>query len=156
MFWLFFLEHLYSEDDVYLLAGDEVVISKAGKQTYGVDRFNSCLSDKSIPGLAFFTLSLVSTKGRHSFPIRIEQVIKEKVEKLAMTKLPENKASQQKTKKVTKNTLSPTPNVDKKNKGGRPKGSKTKDKANVTLTPELLHLRYGNCVTRINWFQNTA
>jgi putative transposase len=55
MFWLFFREHLYDNDDMYLLAGDEVVIGKAGKETYGVDRFFSSLSDKPIPGLAFFT-----------------------------------------------------------------------------------------------------
>jgi putative transposase len=141
MFWLFFLEHLYSEGDVYLLAGDEVVISKAGKQTYGVDRFFSSLSDKSIPGLAFFTLSLLSTKRRHSFPIRIEQVIKEKVEKEAITKLPVQEEPLQKTKKVTKKALSPALHIENKNKGGRPKGRKTKDKANVTLTPELLRIQ---------------
>jgi putative transposase len=125
--WLFFSEHLYSSDDVYLLAGDEVVIGKAGKQTHGVDRFFSSLSDKSIPGLAFFALSLVSTKKRHSFPIRVEQVIKEKIVKQAI--------------KDRKNTLEPMPQVDNKNKGGRPKGRKTKDKANVTLTPELLRIK---------------
>lgn len=136
-----FLEHLYSSDDVYLLAGDEVVIGKAGKQTHGVDRFFSSLSHKSIPGLTFFALSLVSTKGRHSFPIRIEQVIKEKIAKQAIAKLPENKPAKQQAKKIGKTTSHPAPQIDNKNKGGRPKGRKTKDKINVTLTAELLRIK---------------
>lgn len=141
MFWLFFREHLYDNDDMYLLAGDEVVIGKAGKETYGVDRFFSSLSDKPIPGLAFFTLSLVSTKRRHSFPIRIEQVIKEKVDKQAITKSPVQSAAKQKTKKATKKTSPPVLKVENNHKVGRPKGSKTKDKTDVTFTSELLRIK---------------
>ena len=39
--WLFFRQHLFHADDVYLLAGDEVVVTKAGKKTFGLDRFYS-------------------------------------------------------------------------------------------------------------------
>ena len=39
VFWVFFRQHLFSPNDVYLLAGDEVVITKAGKKTHGLDRF---------------------------------------------------------------------------------------------------------------------
>ena len=39
--WVFFQQHLFQTDDVYLLAGDEVVVTKAGKTTYGLDRFFS-------------------------------------------------------------------------------------------------------------------
>ena len=74
VFWVFFRRHLFCPNDVYLLAGDEVVISKAGKKTYGLDRFFSSLISKPISGLSFFTLSLVSVQQRHSFPIQIEQV----------------------------------------------------------------------------------
>lgn len=81
LFWVFFRKHLFRANEVYLLAGDEVVISKSGKQTYGLDRFFSSLASKPILGLSFFTLSLVSVKRRHSFPIKIEQVIKSDVEK---------------------------------------------------------------------------
>src|SRR6476659_8860985 len=31
LFWLFFRTHLFQTDDVYLLAGDETVVTKAGK-----------------------------------------------------------------------------------------------------------------------------
>ena len=60
LFWVFFRQHLFCPTDVYLLAGDEVVVTKAGKQTHGLDRFFSSLYDKSLFGLSFFTLSLVS------------------------------------------------------------------------------------------------
>jgi len=39
LFWVFFRQHLQRPDDVYLLAGDEVVVSKAGESTHGLDRF---------------------------------------------------------------------------------------------------------------------
>ncbi|MBG1269300.1 transposase [Nostoc sp. WHI] len=122
LFWLFFRKHLFRANEVYLLAGDEVVVSKSGKQTYGLDRFFSSLVSKPILGLSFFTLSLVSVEQRHSFPIRIEQVIKSDVEK---------------------SSLSSTPEINKKEKRkrGRPKGSKNKNKTEVILTSELLRIK---------------
>ena len=68
---------------VYLLVGDEVVATKAGKHTHGLDRFFSSLYGKPVPGLAFFTLSLVSIQQRRSFPIHIEQVLRSDAEKAA-------------------------------------------------------------------------
>ena len=38
VFWLFFRQQLRQPGDVYLLAGDEVVVTKAGKRTVGLDR----------------------------------------------------------------------------------------------------------------------
>ena len=75
IFWHFFRVHLFKPDDVYLLGGDECVVTKAGKHTYGLDRFFSSLYGKPVPGLAFFSLSLISTTERRSFPIRVEQVL---------------------------------------------------------------------------------
>src|SRR5215831_7860123 len=75
LFWLFFRTQLFQRDDLYLLAGDETVVSKAGKHSPGLDRFFASLYGKCIPGLAFFTLSLISTKQRRSFPIAVEQVL---------------------------------------------------------------------------------
>src|SRR5438093_8551188 len=34
LLWLFFRTQLFHRDDVYLLGGDEVVLTKAGTQTY--------------------------------------------------------------------------------------------------------------------------
>jgi len=119
LFWLFFRKHLFRANEVYLLAGDEVVVSKSGKKTYGLDRFFSSLASKPILGLSFFTLSLVSVEQRHSFPIQIEQVIKSDVEKSSSLPPPEVKPQE-------------------KRKRGRPKGSKNKNKTEVILTSELL------------------
>jgi len=60
VFWVFFRAHLFNEQDTYLLAGDESVVSKAGKHTHGLDYFFSNLQQRAIPGLSFFTLSEVS------------------------------------------------------------------------------------------------
>ena len=39
MFVKFFETHLFNPANEYILAGDETVISKSGKQTFGIDRF---------------------------------------------------------------------------------------------------------------------
>ena len=83
LFWVFFRQHIYRADEVYLLVGDEVVATKAGTHTYGLDRFFSSLYGKPVPGLAFFTLSLVSIQQRRSFPLRVEQVVRSDAEKAA-------------------------------------------------------------------------
>lgn len=122
LFWVFFRQHLYRPGDVYLLAGDEVVVTKAGKHTYGLDRFFASLYGKPVPGLAFFTLSLVSTQERRAFPLHVEQVVRSDTEKAAS-----------KAKAAAKTQKSSTDT----RRRGRPKGSKNKNKAEVTLTPEL-------------------
>lgn len=122
VFWLFFRHHLHHPEAVYLLAGDEVVVTKVGGQTFGLDRFFSSLYGKPVPGLAFFTLSLVSVQERHSFPIRIEQVLRMEAEQ------PPSQAKQAKS-------------AAPKRKPGRPKGSKNKNRTVIMLTPELLQIQ---------------
>ena len=82
LFWVFFRQHVYRPNDVYLLVGDEVVATKAGTHTYGLDRFFASLYGKPVSGLAFFALSLVSTV-QLSFPVRVEQVVRSDAEKAA-------------------------------------------------------------------------
>jgi putative transposase len=55
LFWVFFRPHVYRTEDVYLRAGDAVVVTKAGQQTYGLERFCSSLYGKPVPGLSLFT-----------------------------------------------------------------------------------------------------
>jgi len=125
LFWVFFRQHLYCADEVYLLVGDEVVATKAGKHTHGLDRFFSSLYGKPVPGLAFFALSLVSTRQRRSFPIRVEQVVRSEAEKATS-----------KAKAAKKTQASSTI----KRQPGRPKGRKNTPKADVALTPELVRI----------------
>lgn len=122
LFWWFFRVHLYKPEEVYLLAGDEVVVTKAGQHTHGLDRFFSSLYGKPVPGLSFFALSLISIRGRRSYPVRVEQVVRSEAEKAASR----NKAEARKSK-----------SSGEKRSPGRPKGSKNRNKAEVTLTPEL-------------------
>ncbi len=126
LLWVFFREHLHRSEDVYLLAGDEVVVSKAGKQTYGLDRVFASLQSRVIPGLAFFTLALVSTQRRRSFPVRIEQVVRSEIEKAASQ-----------AKMAAKRAPKPT----EPRKRGRPKGSKNQASAEVALPPELARIQ---------------
>jgi hypothetical protein len=125
LFWVFFRQHLYRADEVYLLVGDEVVATKAGKHTHGLDRFFSSLYGKPVPGLAFFALSLVSTRQRRAFPVRVEQVVHSEAEKAART-----------AKAARKQQTSSTA----KRRPGRPKGSKNTPTAAVPLTPELVRI----------------
>ena len=125
LFWLFFRTHLLQKDDVYLLAGDETVVTKAGKHSPGLDRFFASLYGKCIPGLAFFTLALISTKARRSFPIAVEQVLRSAEEQAAATAKAASKAA----------------NPPPKRKPGRPKGSSTKAKASGELSPELMRIQ---------------
>ena len=76
LLWVFFRHHCWRCDDNYLLVGDEVVVTKAGKQTHGLGQFFSSLYQRPVSGWAFFSLSLVSIEQRKSFPVRIEQVLK--------------------------------------------------------------------------------
>ena len=122
LFWVFFRQHVYRPEEVYLLVGDEVVATKAGKLTHGLDRFFASLYGKPVPGLAFFTFSLVSTQQRRSFPLRVEQVVRSDAEKAAS-----------KAQAAAKKPKAP---CDKR-RPGRPKGSKNRPKADVPLTPEL-------------------
>jgi len=124
--WMFFHKRFLKSGDEYIAAGDEVVVSKAGKKTYGLDRFFSGLQQQVIAGLSFFTFSLVSIEEEHSYPLQATQMVKSAEEKAA------NKAKTE-AKKVKKT-------VEKK-KPGRPKGSKNKDKQAVVLNPELLRIQ---------------
>jgi putative transposase len=126
LFWVFFRQHLHCPTDVYFVAGDEVIVTKAGKSTYGLDRFFSSLYGKPVPGLAFFTLSLVSVQKRRSFPMRVEQVVRSDSEKAA------SKA---------KATAPPPKAACATRRPGRPKGSKNIPKAAATLTPELVRIK---------------
>src|SRR5213592_3206240 len=122
LFWVFFRQQVYCPDDVSLAAGDEVVVTKAGKNTHGLDRFFASLYGKPVPGLAFFTVSLVSVQKRRALPMRVEQVVRSDAEKAAS-----------KAKAAAKQPKAPCA----KRRPGRPKGSKNKPKADGTFTPEL-------------------
>jgi putative transposase len=120
--WFFIRHHLLDRQDTILIGGDESVVTKSGRKTYGLDRFFSSLYGKPVPGLSFFSLSLISVKERTSYPVMMEQVVKAEEEKAA------KKKSGKKVKKQAK-------------KRGRPKGSKNKNRRDVELKPYLVHVQ---------------
>jgi len=126
VFWSFFEAHLLDCQDTYLLAGDETVITKAGRKTYGLDRFFSGLLKQTVPGLSFFALSLISVKQRRSYPIRVEQIVR----------TPEEKAARQAKKQAKKKKGEAV-----KRPAGRPKGSRNKNKADMVFSPELQRIQ---------------
>ena len=114
--WLLIQTHLLQAQATYILAGDEVVVTKAGHETHGLDRFFSSLFGKPVPGLAFFAFALVNVQQRTAHPLRIGQVLRP-----AAAAEPE-----------------PAPAVPTAKRGrGRPKGSKNRNKSDVELAPHL-------------------
>ena len=119
--WHFFTNQLWKADHEYIAAGDEVVFGKAGKETYGIGRFFSSLQNRVIPGLSFFTFSVIDVKERQSYPIQAVQMVKAKDDK--------PKKAKQKSAKAEKRPV------------GRPKGSKNKKDEKPLLSPELLRIQ---------------
>lgn len=126
--WRFFELFVYDRNGVYLLLGDESVITKSGKHTFGIDRFFSSLFDKAVPGLACFSIALLHVGKRDAYSLSNEQVIRSEAEKQ------QAKQRQHKRKASQKSSTPPRPR-------GRPKGSKNKNKAQATLSAELLRIQ---------------
>lgn len=114
----FFETHLFNPDHEYILAGDETVVSKSGKQTFGIDRFFSSMRGQVIRSLGFMVFSLVNVVECQAYPLMVAQRIKEKREDLPK--------SSRKNKR--------------KGKRGRPKGSRNKDKREFKPSSELKQL----------------
>lgn len=112
--WLIVRHHLLETKDEFLLTGDEVVVTKAGKKTHGLDRFFASLYGKTVPGLCFLSLSLISVKRRCAYPLRLEPVLKAEVAESPPAVKPRAKGQR-----------------------GRPKGSRNRNRREVTLSPYL-------------------
>jgi len=119
--WILFTSQLWKAGHEYIAAGDEVVLGKAGKETYGIGRFFSSLQQRVIPGLSFFVFSVIDVQERQSYPIQVAQIVKTEGEKA------------HKEKKE--------PAKGKKRPVGRPKGSKNKKDEKPALSAELLRIQ---------------
>ena len=113
--WVFFRTHLFDPESVYLLAGDETVVPKSGDHTHGVSRFFASTYGKTLPGLSFFAVSLISVKEQRSYPMLTEQMIRAE-------------AAQTSPEQTDVSTPQET-----QRKRGRPKGSKNRNKTEVIL-----------------------
>lgn len=117
--WILIKNYIFDSNDTYLLAGDEVVVTKAGKSSYGLDKFFSSLIGKPVQGLCFFVVSLISVGKRKSYPLYSEQVIRSHTEQ-------ESKSEKKKPKKRGR---------------GRPKGSKNKNRKDVKLSSHMVFIQ---------------
>ena len=127
--WALSCHQLKKVGGIFLLVGDETVVTKSGKQTYGLDRYFSSIYKRAVPGLAFFGISLVSVEEQSSTMMLMEQLQKE--ESTSEKSRPAAKKS--KGKKQGKG--------QPKAKGGRPKGSKNKNRRDVELPAYLQNLQ---------------
>jgi putative transposase len=125
--WRFFLLTVKYQNAVYLLAGDESPVSKAGKKTHGVDWFFSSIHDKVMRGLGFFSIALIDVAKRKAYSLSTEQIVRSAEEK--------EQAKKRKAFRKSRAQKSAP-----KRPRGRPLGSKNKNKAEVTLSPELLRI----------------
>ena len=73
--WTLFQTHLLRPDNFYIVAVDEVVVSKAGRQTHGVGRFYSGLAQRVIPSVSFLGLSVVDVSQGQAYPLAVEQLM---------------------------------------------------------------------------------
>jgi hypothetical protein len=119
--WILFTSQLWQADHEYIAAGDEVVLGKAGQESFGLGRFFSSLQQRVIPGLGFFVFSVIDVQERQSYPIQVVQMVKKEGEK----------AKKEEKKPVTA----------PKRPVGRPKGSKNKKDEKPTLSAELLRIQ---------------
>jgi putative transposase len=113
--WAVVCGHLLAGGKGYILAADEVVVSKAGKKTHGLGRFYSSLAQRAIPGISFLVVSLVDVDKRRSYPLLVQQRSPVKAEEVQ-------------------------PPTEKRGRG-RPKGSKNHVKAAPVLSAALIQLR---------------
>jgi hypothetical protein len=112
----------------FLLAGDETVVTKAGKKTHGVSRFFSSIYRRSVPGLAFFGVSLISVAAQDSTMMLLEQLTK--------AESTTAQAASQGAKKSSKGAKQPA-----KPKGGRPSGSKNQNRRDIELPQYLQNIQ---------------
>ena len=127
VYWVFFRTYLFDRESAYILAGDETVVSKSGESTYGLSRFFSSVSGKTIPSLGFLSLSLVSVKEQRSYPMIMEQIVRGDT---CSPGPPE-------TSHPRDTTQTPLP----QRKRGRPKGSQNRNKTEVELSDTLKQIQ---------------
>ena len=111
IFFLFFKQHLFNIKFEYLLAGDESVITKSGKLTFGLDRFYAGLLQKVVKSIAIFSLSIISVEERRSYPLQVEQVVRLAEEKVAAKAKKEKAWSSKREQKSKQKQVKLTPEL---------------------------------------------
>ena len=111
------VSHVEGDKGPQILAYDDTVEGKAGKETSKVGYFFSSIAGKAIKSVAFGVLGLVSVNEGSSVVVDFEQLEQDK-----------KKALVNKAKKAAKAKAKEGGSAPSGRKAGRPKGSKNKDK----------------------------
>lgn len=109
---LLFKHFIYKKDKKYLLAADETVKGKAGKQTYGIGLFYSSIQNQVIKAISFLVICIIDIDEKKSYILASQQLIVTNLQKAKKTAC-----------KINKSTQNALPKAK-----GRPKGSKNKPK----------------------------
>ena len=118
--WVLIRTHLWQRGETMVAAGDDVIVTKSGKCTHGLDRFFSLIYSKVVPGLGFLSLSLISVERRVSYPVVLEQL--EQAQTASPQEVPPHK---------------PKGKDKGKGKPGRRKGTKNRNRREIELSPYL-------------------
>lgn len=127
--WALSGKQLAETDAIYLIGGDETVVTKAGKKTYGLDRFFSSIYKRAVPGLSFFGVTLISVATQQATMMLMEQLTK--------AESTSQKSREPQAKAKGKKSAKKPP----QKQGGRPKGSKNKNRRDVELPSYLQNIQ---------------
>ncbi len=130
----FFETHLFNPEEEYIIGGDTTTITKAGKETHGIDRFFSGVLGQVVKGLEFTVFSLISVEERKSYPLAVGQTARCEAEK---AELKQKRARRWKQKQKKR----------KKKPRGRPKGVVNKVPKEAEYSREML--RMGGLLKRL-------
>ena len=114
--WLLIRTHLWESGETLVAAGDDVIVTKSGKCTHGLDRFFCSLYSRVVPGVGFLSLSLISVKRRVSYPVMLEQL---------------------EPRQTARAQVELEPTSQGKGKPGCRQGSKNRNRRDVELSPYL-------------------
>lgn len=116
---LLFKNFIFSEEKAYILAVDETVEGKAGKESWGLGNFYSSSAQKSIKSVCFFNLSLIDTGTKTSYMMHTKQVVYSE-EDLARAAALKKKAAEGKKRAAAGAALPKGRKKGVKNKAGKP------------------------------------
>lgn len=129
-----FETHLFNSEQEYIIGGDTTTITKAGKETHGIDRFFSGVLGQVVKGLEFTVFSLISVNERKSYPLAVAQTVRSEAEKAELKQKRERRWRERRKKR-------------KKKPRGRPKGVSNKVPKEAEYSREML--RIGGLLKRL-------
>jgi len=130
----FFEIHLFNSEEEYIIGGDTTTITKAGKETHGIDRFFSGVLGQVVKGLEFTVFSLMSVKQRKSYPLGVGQTVRSEAEKAELKEQRERRWKERQKKR-------------KRKPRGRPPGAANKAAKEAVYSREML--RIGGLLKRL-------